>query len=53
MAFYHFILKTLHNLIIFAAFMTDTDISGHADMRERELQPWVPEGDVSLEMNLK
>lgn len=28
-------------------FMTDTDISGHADMRERELVPWVSDGDMS------
>lgn len=27
-------------------FATDTDISGHAALRERKLQPWVPDSDI-------
>lgn len=31
--------------------MTDTDISGHSDMKERELQPWVPDAEyVALDL---
>jgi PAB1-binding protein PBP1 len=27
-------------------FATDTDISGHATLRERKLQPWIPDSDI-------
>lgn len=33
-------------------FATDTDISGHSSMRERELQPWVPSDDIDTPVDL-
>jgi hypothetical protein len=55
--FYVYIILSLaspntHHSRFHKAFMTDTDISGHADMRERALQKWVPEGDLTTDLSL-
>ncbi|KAI9673280.1 MAG: hypothetical protein M1829_004345 [Trizodia sp. TS-e1964] len=34
-------------------FLTDTDISGNAAVRERTLQRWEPSGDVSIDLSLE
>ena len=36
-----------------SAFQTDMGISGHRDVRERELKPWIPEGDGGIDASLE
>ncbi|KAK7555732.1 PAB1 binding protein-like protein [Phyllosticta citricarpa] len=35
-----------------AGFRTDADISGNLQMRERDLQPWVPSADTDVDLSL-
>lgn len=35
-----------------SGFRTDTDISGNRDAAERQLQPWVPDESIALDMSL-
>ncbi|KAF2085956.1 hypothetical protein K490DRAFT_74827 [Saccharata proteae CBS 121410] len=36
-----------------SAFRTDADISGNLEVRERELQPWLPSNDTDVDLSLE